>query len=249
MGKVHVAASTQEDSFCRIPHADEIHLSDAPAYVHMTTNNTIYGTQWHTLPDVGDAPLVADMSSDVLSGPIDASRFALIYAGAQKSVGPAGVTLVVLRESWLAQASPRVPKILSYETHVKDSSLYNTPPAFGVYLVNLVLGWIEAMGGLAVLGERNREKARIIYDVIDGSGGFYRPHAATDSRSLMNITFRLASEAQEKQFLSEATAQGMVGLKGHRSVGGVRASVYNAMTKEGCKALASFMQHFAQQHG
>jgi phosphoserine aminotransferase len=249
VGSVHVAASTKEGNFCRIPRPDEITLSDSPAYVHITSNNTIFGTQWREFPDVGNAPLVADMSSDILSRPFNASAFSLIYAGAQKSIGPAGVTVVILRQSWLEQASKELPAILSYETHLSTNSLYNTPPVFAVYMVNQVLGWIESIGGLNALAERNEQKAQVIYTAIDSSGGFYTPHAETESRSLMNITFRLASEDLEKQFISEATKNGMVGLKGHRSVGGIRASIYNAMSLEGCQALAAFMDEFARKNG
>src|SRR5262249_19451363 len=201
-------------------------LGAGPAYVHLTSNETIHGTQWPGFPDVGDRPLVADMSSDILSRPFDASRFALIYAGAQKNLGPAGVTAVLIRESWLATANKTVPTMLRYATHIKNSSLYNTPPSFGVYILGLVLQWIEVGGGLPAMAERNGQKARLVYDAIDQSGGFYRGHAEPDSRSRMNVTFRLPSEALEKQFVAEAQAAGMIGLAGHRSVGGIRASLY-----------------------
>ncbi len=246
---VHVAASTSAENYRRVTRADEIHLSEQPAYVHITTNNTIYGTQWHTLPDVGDVPLVADMSSDILSRPLAADKLALFYAGAQKNLGPAGVTVVVLREAWLEQAAKTAPTILRYATHVSNDSLYNTPPAFAVYLLNLVLGWIEDQGGLTAMGQHNDAKAQLIYAAIDQSNGFYQGHAEQDSRSLMNITFRLPDEALEKQFVSEASAAGMLGLKGHRSVGGIRASVYNAMPLEGCRTLADFMADFARRNG
>lgn len=249
IGQVHVAATTKEEQYRRIPTPDDIRLSDAPAYVHLTSNNTIYGTQWHVFPRFGDVPLVADMSSDILSRPFDAGQFALIYAGAQKNIGPAGVTLVVIRQNWMEQAPETLPAILRYATHAKSDSLYHTPPVFSVYLVNLVLKDIEACGGLAAVAERNQQKAAAIYGAIDRSGGFYQPHAANDSRSLMNITFRLASEDLEKRFISEAANAGMVGLKGHRSVGGVRVSLYNAMSLEGCSTLASFMDDFAQRAG
>jgi phosphoserine aminotransferase len=248
-GATHIAASTKEEKYTRIPRSDELQVSDNAAYVHITSNNTITGTQWHTLPEVGDVPLVADASSDILSRPFAANRFALLYAGTQKNLGPAGVTVVLVRESWLEQASSDIPAFLQYTTHAKANSLYNTPPAFGVYMVNLVTRWIEESGGLEAMEQHNQQKARLIYNAIDASDGFYRSPVAADSRSLMNIVFRLPSEDLEKQFISAAAAEGMIGLKGHRSVGGIRASVYNAMSQEGCQALASFMGTFAQQHG
>ncbi len=249
LGKTNKAASTQADGCRRVPRPDEIRLSPNAAYVHLTSNETIQGIQWHTFPDVGDLPLVADMSSDILSRPFDAGKFALIYAGAQKNLGPAGVTVVLIRESWLAKANKSVPTMLRYATHVKNNSLYNTPPSFGVYVLGLVLQWIDKMGGLRTMGERNAGKAKTVYDAIDRSAGFYRGHAELSSRSQMNITFRLPSEAQEKQFITESQAAGMVGLAGHRSVGGVRASLYNAVSPEMCQALASFMADFARNNG
>jgi phosphoserine aminotransferase len=249
LGQARVAASTKEGGYRRVPRPDEIALSSNPAYVHLTTNETIHGIQWHRLPDVGDRPLVADMSSDILSRPIDAGRFALIYAGAQKNLGPSGVTAVLIRESWLAKTNKNVPTMLRYSTHVKNNSLYNTPPTFGVYMLGLVLGWIDRLGGLAALAERNTHKARLVYDAIDHSGGFYRGHAEPESRSQMNVTFRLSSEALEKQFLTAAQAAGMVGLAGHRSVGGIRASLYNAVGVDACEALAELMKEFARKHG
>ncbi len=249
LGKPRVAATTKGDGYRRVPRPEEIDLSPAPAYVHLTSNETIQGVQWHVFPDVGDRPLVADMSSDILSRPFDAGKFALIYAGAQKNLGPAGVTAVVLRESWLAKANKNVPTMLRYATHVKNNSLYNTPPTFGVYTLNLVLQWIEGGGGLPAMAQRNAHKAGTVYGAIDQSGGFYRGHAAPESRSLMNVTFRLPSEALEKQFVAAALKAGMVGLAGHRSVGGVRASLYNAVPQEACDALASFLHDFAQRNG
>jgi phosphoserine aminotransferase len=249
IGQVRVAASTREEQYRRMPRADEIQLSPAPAYVHITSNETIQGTQWHAWPDVGDRPLVADMSSDILSRPLDARRFALIYAGAQKNLGPAGVTVVLIRQDWLERASSALPAMLRYATHTKNNSLYNTPPTFGVYLLNLTLGWIEQNGGLEAIAQRNQQKAQTLYAAIDGSGGFYRGHAAPESRSLMNVTFRLPSEVLEKQFIAEVTAAGLIGLAGHRSVGGIRASIYNAMDQEGCEALAWFMGDFLRRNG
>lgn len=245
----HIAASTREEQYRRVPQVSEIQLSANPAYVHLTSNNTIYGTQWHPLPDLGDVRLVADMSSDIMSRPFAADKFSLIYAGAQKNLGSAGVTIVILRQDWLEHPLQNLPVMLRYATHIKNDSLYNTPPSFAVYLTNLVLGWIEANGGLEGMGQHNQAKAAKVYEAIDASGGFYRPHAEKDSRSLMNITFRLPSEALEDKFVKEAAAASLVGLKGHRSVGGIRASLYNAMSQEGANALASFMQAFAQKNG
>lgn len=242
--KTNVAASTQDENFNRIPRIDEIKVSDGPAYVHLCSNNTIFGTQWQSFPDLGDVPLVADMSSDILSRRFDVSKFALIYAGAQKNLGPAGVTVVIIRKDLLEGIPTNIPTMLRYDIHAKNDSLYNTPPSFSVYMVNLVLRWIKNNGGMAAVEKRNAEKAALIYNAIDNSEGYYRGHAVKDSRSLMNITFRLPSEELEKKFAAEATAQGMIGLKGHRSVGGLRASVYNAMSLEGCMALAEFMKVF-----
>jgi phosphoserine aminotransferase len=249
VGPTHVAASTKDAKYTRIPRGDEIQIGDNAAYVHITTNNTITGTQWHTLPDVGDAPLIADASSDILSRPFPAERFAMLYAGAQKNLGPAGVTVLLLRESLMEQESAEIPVFLRYSTHAKADSLYNTPPAFGVYMVNLVTRWIEKGGGLPAMEQHNQQKAQLLYSAIDESGGFYHSPIAADSRSMMNVVFRLPSEDLEKQFISEASAAGMIGLKGHRSVGGIRASIYNAMSIEGCEALTSFMGEFARTHG
>lgn len=249
LGQARVVANTSATGFSRIPAAHEIELSDAPAYVHITSNETIHGVQWHAWPEVGERPLVADMSSDILARPLDAQKFALIYAGAQKNLGPAGATVVIVRQSWLDSAGKNVPTMLRYATHAKNNSLYNTPPVYAVYLLNLVLEWIEETGGLEQMAKRNDLKAKIMYDAIDGSGGFYRGHAAPDSRSQMNVTFRLPSEELEQRFIAEATAAGMIGLAGHRSVGGIRASIYNAISQEGTAALASLMGEFARKNG
>jgi phosphoserine aminotransferase len=246
-GTAAVAASTAAGGFRELP--GELALTPGAAYVHLTTNETIQGVQWRKLPDTGAAPLVADMSSDILSAPIDAGRFAMIYAGAQKNIGPAGVTAVVIRQSFLAAARDDIPTIFSYKTFAKNSSLYNTPPVFAVYLLDLVLGWIGEQGGLPAVAERNRRKAALVYGAIDRSGGFYRGHAAPAARSLMNVTFRLPAEGLEQQFVKEAEAAGMVGLAGHRSVGGVRASLYNALPEQSAATLAAFMDEFAKQNG
>jgi phosphoserine aminotransferase len=249
LGEARTAASTKNEAYRRVPRAQEIELSKDAAYVHITSNETIQGIQWPTFPDVGSRPLVGDMSSDIMSRPIDAGKFALIYAGAQKNLGPSGVTAVLLSESWLAHSNKNVPTMLRYATHVKNNSLYNTPPSFGVYVLNLVLQWIDKLGGLPAMAERNDRKAQIVYGAIDQSGGFYRGHAEPESRSKMNVTFRLPSEALEKKFLAESVAAGMVGLAGHRSVGGIRASIYNAVSPEACRTLAAFMGNFVTKDG
>lgn len=248
-GQVHTAVDTKEENFRRIPDPAELKFSPNPVYVHITSNNTIYGTQWQTFPDCGDVPLVADMSSDILSRPFDAKPFGLIYAGAQKNLGPAGVTIVIIREDLLAKANPNLPVMYRYETFAKNNSLYNTPPTFSIYMVSLVLKWLEDQGGVEAIYKHNQEKAALIYDAIDQSSGFYQGHAEKNSRSLMNVTFRLPSTELEEKFVREATDQGLVGLKGHRSVGGLRASIYNAMSYEGCKALADFMKDFLAKNG
>jgi phosphoserine aminotransferase len=249
VGEVNLAATLKAEGFPRTPAMSEINLSASPAYLHITTNETIQGVQWQALPDFGNVPLVADMSSDILSQPFPADRYSMVYAGAQKNLGPAGVTVVLLRTEWLERARDDRPQILSYATFVKNDSLYNTPPVFAVYMLDLVLEWILDQGGLPAVAERNKRKAGMLYDAIDRSSGFYRGHAQPASRSSMNVTFRLPEEALEKQFVAEARAAGMVGLAGHRSVGGVRASIYNALGVEACSNLAGFMDEFARAHG
>lgn len=249
IGNVNVAGTTKDDNFTRIVRADEIKLSEKPAYVHITSNNTIFGTQWKEFPDFGDTPLVADMSSDILSKKFDVSKFALIYAGAQKNLGPAGVAVVIIREDMIEKSNQNLPTMLRYDTYAKNNSLYNTPPSFTVYMIKLVLEWVKNNGGLPAMEKHNETKAALIYDAIDTSNGFYKGHAQKDSRSLMNITFRLPNEDLEKEFVAEAAKQGLAGLKGHREVGGIRASVYNAMPQEGCKKLAEFMKAFQAQKG
>ncbi|MBN6189258.1 3-phosphoserine/phosphohydroxythreonine transaminase [Aneurinibacillus sp. BA2021] len=249
IGSTYEVASTKDTNYNRIPSLDELKYESDTAYIHVTSNNTIFGTEWFSFPDTGDVPLIADMSSDILSHHIDASQFAMIYAGAQKNLGPSGVTVAILRPDMLERANTtNVPTMLRYDTHVKNNSLYNTPPTFGIYMLGLVLEWAKEQGGLAALEKMNREKAGLIYDAIDESQGFYTGHAEKDSRSLMNITFRLASEELEKQFLAEAKQAGFVGLNGHRSVGGCRASAYNAVPYESCKALGDFMRDFQKQN-
>lgn len=242
------AASTKENNYKNIPAVADINIDPEAAYVHLTSNNTIFGTQWKTFPMTGDIPLIADMSSDILSKKVDVSNFAMIYAGAQKNLGPSGVTVVIALKDFLETANTNIPTMLQYATHVKNNSLYNTPPTFGIYMLGEVLKWVEAQGGLDVIEKRNEEKAAYIYDVIDSSNGFYYGHATEDSRSLMNITFRVADEELEKKFLAEAKEAGFVGLNGHRSVGGCRASAYNSVPVEACKALADFMVKFQQDN-
>jgi phosphoserine aminotransferase len=247
-GQVNIVASTESEGFKRIPAQDELTLDPEAAYVHYTTNNTIYGTQWKRDPEVGNVPLIADASSDIFSRPIDMQKHALVYAGAQKNLAPAGVTLVILREDLLARSPQGMHTMLDYNTHAKERSLFNTPPVFSIYVMRLVLQWLVAEGGLEVMAQRNEEKAALLYAAIDATD-FYRPHAAADSRSLMNVTFRLPSEELEKQFVSEATKAGLDGLKGHRSVGGIRASIYNAFPKAGVETLVAFMKEFERKNG
>ncbi|HEY7213115.1 MAG TPA: 3-phosphoserine/phosphohydroxythreonine transaminase [Thermoanaerobaculia bacterium] len=248
VGAVNVAATTEAESFARIPRQDELKLTPGAAYVHYTSNNTIFGTAWRTEPEVGGAPLVCDASSDIFSRPIDVGRYGLIYAGAQKNLGPSGLTVVVIRDDLAKRGAESLPTMLRYATHVENDSLYNTPPVFGIYILRLVLRWLVANGGLAAMAAHNERKAKKLYAEIDRTG-FYRGHAAPDSRSLMNVTFRLPSEELEKQFVQEATAAGFDGLKGHRSVGGLRASIYNAFPEEGIDALVDFMREFEKKHG
>ena len=249
LGDAYEVASTKAVNHNSIPTPGELKVEADTAYVHITSNNTIFGTQWRDFPDTGNVPLIADMSSDILSRPFDVSKFSLIYAGAQKNLGPAGVTVVIIKKSFLATANPNIPTMLRYGTFAKENSLYNTPPTFGIYLMGLVLAWIKEQGALAAITRRNEEKAALIYDVIDASHGFYKGHAQPAARSLMNITFRLANEELEKKFLAEAKQAGFVGLAGHRSVGGCRASAYNAVPLEACQALKDLMVKFQRENG
>ena len=248
VGAVHVAASTEADQFARIPRPAEIDVSPDAAYVHLTSNNTIFGTQWRDVPDVGDVPLVSDMSSDVFSRPIDVARHALIYAGAQKNLGPAGVTLVVIREDLLARSATTLPSMLSYALLAEHGSRYNTPPVFGVYVLGLVVKWLRERGGLQGVGRESERKAKTLYAEIDRTE-FYRGTAEPDSRSLMNVTFRLPTAELDAQFVRAAAAAGLAGVKGHRAVGGQRASLYNAMPAAGVDTLVSFMTEFERRYG
>jgi phosphoserine aminotransferase len=248
VGIVNIAATSAADNFSRIPVASELTLTPDAAYVHITSNNTIEGPQWHQLPDVGGVPLVSDASSDVLSRPIDVAKYGLIYAGAQKNLGPAGATIVIIREDLLQRAPKTLHTMLNYSVHAENGSLYNTPPVFAIYGVGLVLQWLRTEGGLQAIGKTNERKAAKLYAEIDRSG-FYRPTARKEDRSLMNVTFRLPNEGLEKQFVKESTAVGLDGLKGHRSVGGMRASIYNAFPEEGIDTLVEFMREFERKNG
>jgi phosphoserine aminotransferase len=243
-GQVNVAASSEDRKFAYIPKSYK--LTKGAAYVHMTTNNTIYGTQWQHIPEVGDVPLIADMSSDILSKKMDFNKFSLIYAGAQKNLGAAGVTVVILKESLLEKAIDTIPTMIKYKTHVKNNSLYNTPPVFSVYIVYLVLKWIKKEGGLEAIEKINKKKADLLYGALDEMSEFYHPVVDKDSRSWMNVTFLLPTPELEDKFAKEAKEQGLVGLKGHRSVGGMRASIYNAFPYEGVEKLVDFMKTFSK---
>jgi phosphoserine aminotransferase len=248
VGQVRIAGTTAGEGFSRILRQAELALTPGAAYVHITSNNTIEGTQWPALPDVGDVPLVSDASSDIFSRPIDVSRHGVIYAGAQKNIGPAGVTVVIIRKDLLERSSTGLPTMLNYAVHADNGSLYNTPPVFAIYVLGLALQWIIARGGLPAMARLNGRKAATLYADIDRSG-FYRGTAHADSRSLMNVTFRLPSEDLERRFVRDAAAAGLDGLKGHRSVGGIRASIYNAFPEEGVDALVQFMRDFERRNG
>lgn len=249
IGETYVAASGQASGFRRIPAPGEIEVRPDAAYVHITSNETIAGSQYAAYPDTGAIPLIGDLSSDIMCRPTDVSKFALIYAGAQKNLGPSGVTVAIVRDDLLQNEAKQLPMMLRYVTHSKTKSLYNTPPVYSVYIMNLVLKWIKGFGGLEAMERFNRDKTKLIYDAIDGSGGFYQGLVEADSRSLMNITFAIGSEELEKKFIQESEKQGFIGLKGHRDVGHMRASTYNAVPYESCKALADFMNDFRQRNG
>ncbi|MCX6558324.1 MAG: 3-phosphoserine/phosphohydroxythreonine transaminase [Candidatus Aminicenantes bacterium] len=245
-GTVNVAASSEDKNFNYIP--EKFGFSPDAQYVHITSNETIGGIQWTKFPDTNGVPKIIDMSSDIFSRKIDFSDVGLIYAGAQKNIGPAGVTLVIMRNDLIEACADGVTTMLSYKTHAKEKSLYNTPPCFAIYIIKLVMEWIEAQGGLAAVEKTNELKAKTIYDAIDNSQGYYKGTAALKDRSRMNVTFRLPSEAFEEKFVNDAKKEGFIGLKGHRSVGGCRASIYNAMNLEGVKALVRFMEKFAKEN-
>jgi len=251
VGKARVAASTAlpDKRHVRIPRQEELQLDPKAAYVHLTSNNTIYGTQWHQWPDVGSVPLVADMSSDFLWKPTDVSRFAFLYAGAQKNLGPSGVLIAVARKDFIARGRKDIPKIFRYSTHAENNSLYNTPPTLAIYLCRNVLAWVKQVGGLGQLERWNRQKGELLYGSIDKHAGFYKGPVEKESRSYMDVVFTLPTPELDERFVAEAKKAGMVGLKGYRTVGGIRASTYNAVTVENVKTLVSFMEEFVRKNG
>ncbi len=247
-GAVNIAANTADGGFTRVPAQDELSLDQNAAYVHFTSNETIEGVEFKSEPEAGDVPLICDASSDILSRPVAVEKYGLIYAGAQKNIGPSGVTLVIIRDDLLQRIPDGLHTMLDFRTHVENKSLYNTPNTFGIYIIALVCDWLREKGGLSAMQGENEAKAKLLYDAIDATE-FYRGHADRDARSQMNVTFRLPSEELEKKFASEATAAGLDGLKGHRSVGGIRASIYNAFPQEGVAALVQFMKEFESKNG
>ncbi len=245
--EVHVVADSSDSNFDYIP---DIHFSDTADYAHITSNNTIYGTQFHTYPQT-QAPLVVDASSDIFSRPMEWDKVDLIYAGAQKNAGPSGVTIVIVRRALIEEPNENIPTILRYKTHADANSLYNTPPTFGIYMLSLMMEWLENEGGIAAIQKRNEAKAKLLYDAIDNSEGFYVGHARKEDRSLMNVSFNIRNKdkALEVKLIEAAEAEDMIGLKGHRSVGGLRASIYNAMTLEGVEKLVDLMERFQKENG
>ncbi|MFC5735769.1 3-phosphoserine/phosphohydroxythreonine transaminase [Cytobacillus gottheilii] len=244
IGSTAPIASTKENSYRSIPQLSDINTTENAAYLHITSNNTIYGTQWHTYPTQLHMPLIADMSSDILSKQIDINQFGMIYAGAQKNLGPSGVTVVIIHKDLISQDNNHLPTMLQYKTYANNSSLYNTPPTLAIYLLSLVLEWAEEKGGLQAIEKMNENKAKYLYDAIDESDGFYLGHAEKSSRSLMNVTFNLADKEKEALFLQSASDAGFIGLNGHRSIGGCRASIYNAVPEDHVYKLAQFMKSF-----
>ena len=247
--RVRTAASSAESAFTRIPDRAAWDLDPAAAYVHYTPNETIHGVEFHDVPDVGDVPLIGDFSSTILSRPVDVRRFGVIYAGAQKNIGPSGLVVLVIRRDLLARAPRPMAKIFRYAAQAENDSMLNTPPTFAWYLAGLVFKWVQAQGGLAAMADLNRRKAGALYAAIDGSGGFYRNPVDPAARSWMNVPFTLHDDSLDKAFLKESEAAGLLALKGHRAVGGMRASIYNAMPLEGVQALVDFMADFARRHG
>jgi phosphoserine aminotransferase len=248
-GQINVVSTEKDGAFRSILKQSEIKLDPKAAYVHMTSNNTIFGSQWQYWPEVGPAPLVADMSSDIFSRPFPAGKFSLIYAGAQKNLGPSGVIVVAVKEDFLAKAKEDLPSMLSYKVHAANNSLFNTPPCFSIYMLDLTLSWIKGKGGLEGMAKINDEKARVLYDAIDSSGGYFNCPVDKADRSKMNVVFRLKSEELEEKFVKDAKAAGIIGVKGHRSTGGIRFSIYNANLVENVKASVDFMKDFQKKNG
>ena len=248
VGEINIAASSEDSNFNYIPKQDALKLTSDASYVHFTSNNTIYGTEFKTEPEVGDIPLVCDASSNILSKPIDVNKYGIIYAGAQKNMGPAGAALVIVKKSLLERSPETLHTYLNYNTHVEKGSMYNTPPTFTVYIMGLVYKWLLKNGGVEAMQKINEAKAKLLYDAIDNSDGFYKGAAAVEDRSLMNVTFNLQNEELEKKFIAEATAKDFSGLKGHRSVGGIRASIYNAFPTKGVEDLVQFMDDFKKNN-
>ena len=246
--KVNVAASSEDKNFSYVPKRESWNLDPAAAYVHITSNETIGGIEYHQTPEVGNVPLIADMSSHLLSKPLDVARYGLIYAGAQKNIGPAGLTILIIREDLIGHAPSDIASIADYKTHADSKSMYNTPPTYAIYMAGLVLQWLKRRGGLVAMEKTNIAKAQLLYACLDGSG-FYNSPVAVDDRSRMNVPFRLKDEGLDAEFLEQARRQGLVQLKGHRSIGGMRASIYNAMPQDGVQALVDFMREFERTHG
>lgn len=247
--EIDLAFSDQDAGFTRVPDSNEYKIDSAARYVHFTSNETIHGVQWQSEPQTGKVLLVADVSSDMLSREIDVSKYGMIYGGAQKNLGPSGVTVVIIRRDFLYEKDGNLPKMLDYHTQIGKESLFNTPNTFGIYIISLVCDWLKGQGGLAGIAQKNAEKAALLYEAIDGSGGFYYGHAQKESRSVMNVPFRLSDAALEKEFIAQATNAGFVGIKGHRDVGGLRASLYNALPREAVAALVDFMTEFMRRCG
>jgi len=248
LGEYHLAGSSKDDGYTFIPTADEIQYPKNAAYLHITTNNTIKGTQYQYVPDTGNVPLIADMSSDILSHQIDFSKFSMVYAGAQKNLGPSGVTMIIMKESMLDKINDDIPTMIDYRTHAKKNSLFNTPPTLPIYIVKLVLDWIKEQGGLAAIEATNEKKKNLVYNLLDENTDYFRAPVRKDSRSWMNIVFRLPSEELEQKLVAEGKAAGFIGLKGHRSVGGIRVSLYNAMTLEGAEKVTEFLTNYRKNN-
>ncbi|MEW6652132.1 MAG: 3-phosphoserine/phosphohydroxythreonine transaminase [Bacteroidota bacterium] len=248
VGAVNIAATTKADNYSRIPKQSEMKVDPDASYVHFTSNNTIFGTQFRVEPEVGNVPLVCDASSDFLHKKIDINKYTLIYAGAQKNIGPSGVTVVIIRKDMLERSSDSLHTYMNYKIHAENETMYNTPTTFGIYIAGLVFKWLLNIGGLDEMYKRNLDKAKILYDAIDGSDGYYKGTTSVEDRSLMNVTYRLPSEQLEDKFIKEAKGKGFDGLKGHRSVGGVRASIYNAFPQAGVDALTEFMNEFKKNN-